>query len=187
MDQIRAYFENLAPLSEDEWGIMRKGFLQVKCSKGELILSQGDECDFVAFVEKGIFRYYHVKDGKEKVNDFWFTGEFFSDYRSYLTHSPSYNYIESMREGVIWKLKRSYLLEVYEKYPSLNVLGRKITEQIFLIVASRLDEIHHNTPKEHYLNILKRHPKFVQEIPQYMLASYLGISPESLSRLRKRI
>ncbi|MPQ48951.1 cyclic nucleotide-binding domain-containing protein [Marinifilum sp. N1E240] len=187
MDKIRQHFEQLVPLSEEEWEDISKGFYRQECAKGELILSQGDECDFIAFIEIGLFRFYHVKDGSEKIITFWFSGDVFSEYRSYITHTPSTNYIESMQDGIIWKIKREHMLDLYDKYPNLERLGRKFAERTYLKLADRLDSFLQDSPKERYLDLLNRNPNFVQEIPQYMIASFLGISAESLSRLRKRI
>ncbi len=187
MDKIRQHFEQLVPLTEEEWEDISKGFYKTECAKGELILSEGDVGDFIAFIETGLFRFYHVKDGSEKIITFWFSGDVFSEYRSYLTNTPSRNYIESMQDGVIWKLKKKHMSEMYEKHPKLDRLGRKVTERIYLKLADRIDSFLQDSPKERYLDLLNRNPKLVQEIPQYMIASYLGISPESLSRLKKRI
>ncbi len=187
MDRIRQYIEQFIPITNHEWEEIIKGFQKKECVKGDIILSQGEECDFVAFVESGTLRLYHLKDGNEKVTDFWFSGEFFSNYRSYLVSTPSTHFIECIQSCTLWIAKREYLLALYEKYPNIGKFGRQIAELKYMALAARLDSFLQDSPKERYLKVQSRAPKILQEIPQYMIASYLGISPESLSRLRKRI
>ncbi len=187
MKEFKKHIKKIVSLSEEEWDILKNGFKKISYSKGDLILSEGEHCDFIGFVETGLFRFYIIKEGNEKTTDFWFPLDFFSDYRSFLTNTPSNYNIEAMRSGTIWKLKRAYMHKHYEESVNFNKLGRIIAEQIFLMKSLRLDSFLIDSPKERYLKLLNKDPNILQAVPQYMIASYLGITPESLSRIRKRI
>lgn len=187
MNAIRTYFERFVVLSDEEWEAMAAAFERKKYAKGDLVLGEGDVCDFIAFIERGLFRFYHLKDGNEKVTAFWFEGDFLSNYRSFLSGQGSNHFIETMADGVVWKLRRYQLERLYEQYPNLDRLGRFMAEQLYVMVAGRLDSFLHDTPEERYRALLQKGSRLIQDIPQYMLASYLGVSAESLSRIRKRI
>lgn len=187
MEYLKKHINNIVSLNEEEWDVLKNGIQEISCEKGDLILSEGDECDFVGIIKTGLFRFYTTTKGNEKTTEFWFPMDYFSDYRSYLTNSPTSFNIEAMRPGTIWKLKRTYMYKLYEESVNFNKLGRIVAEQLFLKKALRLDGFLKDSPKERYLQLLIKDPNILQAVPQYMIASYLGITPESLSRIRKRI
>lgn len=187
MDQIRTFFEQLQPLDDAQWKALSQGFERVEFSAGENLLREGQECDFIGFLREGILRFYHIKNGTEKVTAFWFGGDFISNYRSFLSRQPSDHHIEAITDGFFWRLRRNKLYALYDQYPNIDRLGRYMAERLYLMVTQRLDHLLQDTPEERYRQLLNRNSKLIQEIPQYMLASYLGVSPETLSRIRKRI
>lgn len=187
LEEIKKHIQKIVPLNEEEWAILKNGLQKIAYSKGDSILSEGDYCDFICVVETGLFRFYSIKEGNEKITEFWFPFDFMSDYRSFLSNTPSTYNIEAMQSGTIWKIKRDYLNKLYKDSVNFNKLGRIVAEQIFLMKALRLDSFLTDSPKERYLKLLSKDPNILQAVPQYMIASYLGITPESLSRIRKRI
>ncbi len=186
-DRIRAYFNSLEPLPDKVWTEMEHAFELVEFKKGEVLLQEGQSCDFIGFINSGIIRFYQLKEGNEKVTAFWFPGDFLSNYRSFITGKPSEHFIESLSEGSYWQLKEKPLLRLYDEFPLIERLGRKMAEQLYLMVTYRLDNLLKDTPEERYENMLKKNSRLLQEIPQYMIASYLGVSAETLSRIRRRI
>ena len=187
MEQIRTFFEQLQPLSDEEWYALREGFERVEFTGGESLVREGQQCDFIGFMREGLVRFYHLKNGTEKVTAFWFAGDFISNYRSFLTRQPSDHHIEAITSGFYWRLRRNNLYALYDEYPVIDRLGRLMAERLYLMVTQRLDDLLQDTPEERYRQLLARNSKLIQEIPQFMLASYLGVSPETLSRIRKRI
>ena len=186
MNQIRAYFDNFLQLSDEEWNDFASFLKEEKYGKKEFLIRQGDTCDFIAFIGEGICRFYYVLDGEEKITAFFSTGDFVTNYRSFLTGSPSEHFIESLKPSVIYKMHRKDLNSLYDKYKNIERLGRFIAENLFLTITKRLDSFLHDNPEERYQELQKRNSKLLQEVPQYMLASYLGVKPETLSRIRKR-
>ena len=186
MEAIKQYFETFIKLSNEEWNDFQQCLIKERISNKTFILEEGQICDYVAFIESGMFRFYHVKNGEEKITAFSFAGDFTTNYRSFLNGLPSQHFIESMQESVIFRINKSDLLELYDKHRNLERIGRLIAENLYLGVASRLDSFHFDTPKKRYEDLRNRNPKYLEQIPQYMLASYLGIKPETLSRIRAK-
>jgi CRP/FNR family transcriptional regulator, anaerobic regulatory protein len=186
MDSIRIYFNRFITLTNDEWSDFEVCLKKEIVEKKRLILKEEEKCDFLAFIGEGMFRFYYIKDGEEKITAFFFAGDFVSNYRSFLTGQPSDHYIESMQESVIYKIEKRNLQALYDKHKNIERLGRFIAENLYLGVASRLDSFLFDSPKQRYEALIRRDSKLLQEIPQYMLASYLGVKPETLSRIRAR-
>lgn len=185
--RIRAFFSSLVLLPDEEWEAMNDCFELVSFKKGENILQADQECDYIGFVNEGTARFYYLKEGNEKIIAFWFPGDFLSNYRSFLSKQPSTHYIHALSDGSYWRLKRDKLYSLYDRFPIIDRLGRIMAENLYLMVAERVDRLLQETPEERYMQLLKKDSQLLQKVPQYMIASYLGVSPESISRIRKRI
>ena len=186
MELLRKYFDKFIKLTDEEWLDFQSCLIKLSVPKKNLILKQGEVCDFLAFIQEGIFRFYTVQEGEEKVTAFFFTGDFVTNYRSFLRAKPSEHYIEALQDGVIYKIQAQKLQILYDKHKNIERLGRLIAENLYLMVASRLDSFMFENPKQRYQNLVQRNSKLLVEIPQYMIASYLGVKPETLSRIRGR-
>ena len=186
MEAIKQYFETFIKLSDEEWNDFQQCLSKAKIPNKTFILEEGQICDYVAFIHSGMFRFYHLKNGEEKITAFSFAGDFTGNYRSFLSGLPSLHYVESMQESVIYKIHKSNLKELYDKHRNLERIGRLIAENLYMNVANRLDSFHFDTPKQRYEDLRNKNPKYLELIPQYMLASYLGIKPETLSRIRAK-
>lgn len=186
MEGLRKYFEKLITLTDEEWNAFARKLQRKQLMARTPLLHQGEVCTYVAFVEKGAFRFFYNRDGEERVTAFFFAGDAVSNYRSFLTGMPSDHIIETLQESVFWMIQKKDLYELFDDYPKLDRLGRFIAENLYLTVARRLDSFLFDTPEKRYDDLLKRNSRLLQDVPQFMLASYLGIKPESLSRIRKR-
>lgn len=186
MEALRKKFSSFIELSDAEWHdfeiCLKKEVINEKC----LLLKEGQVCNFLAFIETGLFRFYNLVDGEEKITAFFFSGDFASNYRSFLSGSASQHNIEAMQDAVVYKIDKKSLYALYDKHRNLERLGRLIAENLYLNVASRLDSFLFDTPKERYQDLVKRNSRLLNAIPQYMLASYLGVKPETLSRIRAK-
>ena len=186
MERIRTYFESFLKLSDAEWSEFQACLKRESVDARSFILQEGEICQELAFVEQGLFRFYRIEDGEEKITSFSFSGDFISNYRSFLTGLPSQHFIEALQDSTIFKIHKQDLLALYDRHKTFERLGRLITENLYLGVASRLDSFHSDSPKQRYEDLVRRNSKLIAAIPQYMIASYLGIKPETLSRIRAR-
>ena len=166
---------------------MDECFELVSFKKGEVLLVEGEVCNFIGFIVEGSIRFYQLKEGNEKVTAFWFPGDFLSNYRSFVANQPSTHFIECLADGSFWRLRKAHLEKLYDAFPNIDRLGRKMAERLYLMVTHRLDHLLSETPEERYKAMQEKNSRLLQEIPQYMIASYLGVSAETLSRIRKRI
>ena len=139
------------------------------------------------FISKGIIRLYIPKDEYDLTFGFLFDNEFVTAYDSLLTQSPSEYQIETLTETILWKISNEDLQEVYKRTSSGNIIGRKMAENMFLIKSKRELSFLSKTAEERYLDLFSDRPKLFQLIPLKHIASYIGVTPQALSRIRKRI
>lgn len=150
----------------------------------EFILKENSVCPFVGFVEKGTVRSYLLKDYKEYNNDFYFNNSFISAYRSFITQTPAYSNIQAMSQATIRYINFEQLKALEKTSDTWNKFGKYIAEQFFIRKCTRETSFLIRSAKERYDSLIEAHPKIEQRIPQYAIASYLGIEPESLSRIK---
>ena len=184
MEIIRKYFDQFLPLNDREWNAFEKCLSKEEVKKKEFLLKEGQVGDFIAFVAEGSLRFYVLREGEEKVIAFFFAGSFVSNYRSFLTNLPSEYYIEVLQDTLIYRIRKNELVNLYDQFPKIERLGRLIAENLYLMVAKRLDSFLFKSPKERYEELLAQNSRLPEEVPQYMIASYLGVKPETLSRIR---
>lgn len=185
--QIRAYFSTFVQPTDEEWADMEQCFFVKKLSKNEYILKAGAICKEMTFVNKGVYRSYYLKDGKEITTNFFFRDSFIADYSSFVTQRPSFEYIQAVEDSELVAFKYEDMQYYYEKYPMMQKFGRLISEKIIINISSRQQDFLLYTPKERYLNLIKRRPKVILNLPQIHVATYLGITPEYLSRIRREL
>lgn len=153
--------------------------------KGTVLLREGQISNECYFVIKGCIRCYYIKDGEEKTTEFY-TEEQAVTPSAYGMKIPSEYYIECMEDTIAGVGTPEMEQEMYQKFPQIESLNRALGEAIMAKYMDTFAEFKMNTPEERYLNLIKTRPDLIQRVPQHQIASYLGITPESLSRIRKR-
>ncbi|MDX2279789.1 MAG: Crp/Fnr family transcriptional regulator [Saprospiraceae bacterium] len=143
--------------------------------------------DELFILEKGCIRKYCIKDGQEITIFIVTEGQFAVEYVSFMAGTFSQNILETIEECDVMILKKKDLETLYVSIPKLNEAMRKILENVLLETQTMLNEFIMLSPEERYVNLIKKKPQLLNRIPQYVIASYLGISATSLSRIRKRI
>ncbi|MEJ8819060.1 Crp/Fnr family transcriptional regulator [Lacibacter sp. H407] len=162
--------------------------LQIKqFQKKEIVLKEGAICKFSFFINKGCFRYFYNINGTENTGQFFFENSWYTDYDSYLSGKPSKQTIETLEKSEIILLAKSDLQQLFHDIPKFEKFGRIMAENAFLGLRNRNEMLTNQTAEERYLNLIKERPKVFERVPQHYIASYLGIKPPSLSRIRKRI
>lgn len=152
--------------------------------KGDYFLKEGEVCKSVAFLSSGTIIYYQNREGEEKVSDFAFENDWISQLESLTNITPSKINIKAIENARLWVISKENLEELKKKVFKINTLQAHLSEALFIKATNRISNFAHLTAKERYNEEIKANPKLTQRIPQYYLASYLGIKPQSLSRIR---
>jgi CRP-like cAMP-binding protein len=163
-------------------------FAPKKLRKKQYLLQEGDVCKYTAFVEKGILRSYTVDDkGYEQVVQFALEGWWISDIYSFLTEEPSPYNIDAFEDAELLLLTKSANEAMLEQVPKMEKYFRILSQNALVAMQRRLVGSLSQTAEEKYTGLMKTYPDIVQRVPQHMIASYLGITPETLSRIRKQM
>ncbi|MFC3199544.1 Crp/Fnr family transcriptional regulator [Parapedobacter deserti] len=155
-------------------------------AKSELV-SYDKRTDNLFFLLKGCVRKYYVKDGEQLTIYLMTEGNFIGAFESFITGMRSKEAIETLEPAELLVLNKNDLDRLYETIPSMNEFVRKILEQTLIQFHQALASFVLDKPEERYINLLSQNPELFQRVPQHMLATYLGITATSLSRIRKRI
>jgi len=160
----------------------------VTLSKSAYFLKEGSLCHYLGFVKQGALRsYYNHEAGDELSFMFHFENQFFSDYESILCGTISNLNIQALEDSEILLLHKDDLQRLYSKEAYWQEFGRKMSEQIYLNAKKRIEDILYYSPEDRYKRLLEDYPFFFQRIPQKYISSYLGVTPQSLSRIRRRL
>lgn len=180
--KLRSYIE----FDEDEERFISRVFKVRHFAKGEHFLLAGEVCREAAFVESGVFRFY-INTGERDATYYFATeNEFICDYPSFLPQRPSSINIQALEPAEIRTISFDDLQKFYKKVVFGERFGRLIAEEIFVDSIEQLASFYQDKPAVRYRNFVSRLPQLVQRLPQYYIASYVGIEPQSLSRIRRR-
>jgi CRP-like cAMP-binding protein len=174
-------------ISEKETVIIENLFYRKVFKKGEYLLSAGDTCRYILFIESGLVRYYINNDGTEQTYYFNKEGEFVCDYMSFLPQSPSNVNIQALEDTIVHRISAEGIQQFYREVTNGEKFGREAIETVFVNVINQIVSLYTDAPDTRYLKFLSNYPQLVQRIPQYYIASYVGVKAPSLSRIRKRL
>lgn len=155
-------------------------------NKGEILLKEGEYSDKSYFILKGCLRTYYILDGEEKTTAFYTELEGISPH-TLLSKKPSEYFIASLEDGIIIESTPEMEKIGFEKFPKFETLCRILSEKLYLKQQMDFDEFKTSSPEKRYLNLIKQRPDLIQRVPQNQIASFLGITPQSLSRMRARL
>ena len=187
MDEVKRYLNTISPISDSDWDFFSSKLQKVNLEKNSALLKVGEVENYLTFITKGIIRLYIPKEENDITFGFLFSNEFVTAYDSFITRNPSSYQIESLTDVVLWKISYDNLQEVYDQTKVGNFIGRKMAENMFLIKSKRELSLLSKTAKERYLDLFLERPNLLKHIPLKYLSSYIGITPQALSRIRKRI
>jgi CRP-like cAMP-binding protein len=182
------YFENYLPLNEEEKSIVQEVFKERRVRRRQFILQEGDICKYNTFVVEGCFRMYTVDEkGKEHNLQFAIENWWIGDIGSFHSEEPSKLYIEALENSIILQIKKEDQIRLFVNYPKFNRIFRVFTENALVSAQRRILQNISSTAEERYLDFLNRYPYFFNRISNVQIASYLGVTPEFLSTVRKKI
>jgi CRP-like cAMP-binding protein len=182
------YFSNYTPLSKEEIATLESAFAERKIKRRQFILQEGDVCKLNTFVIEGCFRMYLVdENGKEHNLQFAVENWWIGDIGSFHSGEPSRLYIEALENSTILQIKKEDQLKLFVEHPKFNRIFRVFTENALVSCQNRILQNISSTAEERYLDFVKRFPFFFNRISNVQIASYLGVTPEFLSTIRKKI
>jgi len=177
----------LIPLADNEKEFIRRLFKEKHFAKGDHFLKEGQICQHAGYIEKGLVRYYINKEGEDLIYGFGKEGNFVCNYESFLDHSPSTKIIQAIEDTTMLTINYQELQQFYKEIKGGEKFGRLVAEQIFVESVKQISSLYTDPPEQRYRNFLALYPDLQQRIPQYHISSYVGVKPQSLSRIRKRL
>jgi CRP-like cAMP-binding protein len=182
--ELKAFISRYARFSEPDLNHISEKFRKKKVEKGSFILKQGEVCTDIAFVEKGCFRLYYLKDDVEVSVWFSFQGNSAIDIYSFISGEPSIYFMEAIEDSEVRYLTKTDLDKLYQSHPGMQEMIRNFWEDVILNLIVRFTSLQTDTAEKRYLDLLKK-PEYLNAIPQKYLASFIGVTPTSLSRIRR--
>jgi len=185
---IERFSNDLFPLGEEERNELKHRFKERRIKRRQLILQEGDVCKHYTFVAEGCLKLYKIDhNGKERNLQFAIEHEWISDLESLYSESPSDVYIEAVEQSTLLQIERKDLYYLYTHYPNIDRCFRVVIEKSFIALQQRMFKNISSTAEERYSYFLNTHPNLFNRISNVQIASYLGVTPEFLSNIRKKI
>lgn len=180
------FISKYVSLSEDEKNEIASLDIFRSVKKGTILLKKGQKSKDEYFVLKGCIRKYYIIDGEEK------TTAFFTEMESLTPHCainnvPSEYFISCVEDTILTSASIDMGVELFTKFPKFQIMCRILSEEILAKQQINFDEFKTSSPEHRYMNLLQKRPDLIQRVPLHQLASYLGMKPQSLSRIRKRL
>jgi CRP-like cAMP-binding protein len=182
------YFENYLPFNEEEKSIVEEVFKERRVKRRQFILQEGDVCTLNTFVVEGCFRMYFVDEkGKEHTIQFAIENWWIGDIGSFHSNTPTKLNIEALENSIVLQIKKEDQLKLFVDYPKFNRIFRVLAENAMVGLQRRVLQNISSTAEERYLDFLERHPQLFNRISNVQIASYIGVTPEFLSTIRKKL
>lgn len=187
-EQLAKSIGEKVSLTTEEFELCKTFFIPKKIRKKQTLLLEGEICTYNAFIEKGVLRSYSIDDkGNEHIVQFGFEGWWITDLSSYLTGVNSTYTIEAIEDSELLLLTTSAREDLMVQLPAFERYQRLLLQNAYIALQARVDSALNLTAEEKYVRLTISYPNIIARVPQHMVASYLGLTPETLSRVRKQI
>lgn len=187
LDKLKHYCKTFVPLTEEELNLLDNYFELLTLKKKDFLLEGGNICNFIGFIAKGTIRHFHVKEGTEKTCDISFENSWVTDFQSFTHQTPCIMNLQAMDDTNVFIIRKENLQKLYGECAKYETFGRLMAEQVAQRATEIAMSLSSEKPEERFQNLLLKQPDLFQRVPQKYIANFLGISPESLSRIQKRI
>lgn len=187
-DKLIAHLRGIIQLSPNDEVIVRNSFKEICLEKKEVLLFIGETSSHMQFIAEGCLRaYYMDEEAKEHIVQFGVEGWWVNDLYSYLTNTPAKQFVQALEKSTVLQIHRDTLNILYNEVPAIERFFRLKFEKAYVAFQERTIDAMAKTADERYLEFRTKYRDIEQRVPQYMVASYLGITPEFLSALRKNL
>lgn len=189
MRQIKAYLDQIAAISTLDWDYFTSKLHPRVVPKKTVFLKLNEVENTISFIESGVVRLYIPKEDPEKEITFGFSfkDQFISAYDSFLTQKPSAYQLQALTEVRLLSITYTDLQAVYNTTQIGNLIGRLTAERLFLLKSKREQDLLHLNAEQRYVKLFKERPELLKVIPLKYISSYIGVTPQALSRIRKRV
>jgi CRP-like cAMP-binding protein len=160
---------------------------KVELQKGDFLITEGKVCHSLYFLEKGSLRGFYNLDGKEVTYWFAFENNFVTSFFSFITRKPGMENIQLMEDCTLWAITHTRLQELYNKHADMQRLSRIVLERYYVMLEERFVNNHFKEARDRYEHLFTTSPHILQRVPLGYVASYLGITQETLSRIRNKV
>ncbi|GAB3333252.1 Crp/Fnr family transcriptional regulator [Larkinella ripae] len=187
-DSLKALLDKLVPLNEPEWNRFQDSFSARIVPAKTKLTAEGQVATELFYLQSGLMRLLYTRPNGDQITSFLFSeGMFASCHESFLAQQPSLQTLETLEPCLVLVISKEALDRLYQEVPSTHVIMRRVVEQRFINAQRLFASYLLDSPQERYRKFADEHPELLQRVPQYILASFLGITPVSLSRIRKRM
>jgi CRP/FNR family transcriptional regulator, anaerobic regulatory protein len=183
---LKAFLSNYATLSTSELEEIGTRFKTKSVKKNSYLLKQGDTCKDLVFVQKGCLRLYYMKDDIEVSVWFAFPQSSAIEIYSFISENPSDYFLQAIEDTEVLYLPKASLNKLYQDQPKMQEMMRNFWEDVILNLINRFTALQKDSAEKRYLDLLNK-PSYMETIPQKYLASFIGVTPTSLSRIRKQV
>lgn len=187
-DTLFQYLQSKAPITEEEFARFKDFFSYQKVKVNEFLLREGEICLFNHFVLKGSFRFYHVNpEGQELTRYFAFENKFGTNLTSLIEGTPSLEYIQAVEPSEVLKIRSGDFFRLVDSVPQINLVYRNILQNAYITSQKRIYDLQGMSALDRLKWLLNHQPGILSRIPSRLVASYLGITPFTLSRLKSEL
>ena len=189
MQQLKLYLDKITSISTSDWNFFISKLQRRIITKKSVFIKVNQIENHISFIESGIVRLFIPKDNPEKEITFGFSfkNQFVSAYDSFLTQSPSNYQLQALTDTTVLSISYKDLQSVYKSTQIGNLIGRLTAEDLFLIKSKREQNLLNLNAEQRYLKLFKERPELLKFVPLKYISSYVGVTPQALSRIRKRL
>lgn len=187
MLQLLQQLQQFYKLSEPARESLLANLEEVRFQKNDFLVTEGNICRHFYFLQEGALRGYYIEEDKEVTHWFGFETDFITSFHSYITRQPSVENIQFIEDAVMWRIAKEALENLFDQHHELERLIRIIYEKYYIRLEERYVNAHFKTAAERYKSLLNNAPHILERVPLGYIASYLGISQETLSRVRAKL
>jgi len=187
MEKLKKYCQFILPFSDKEMELIDLNFKEINLKNKEFLFKEGNICNFIGFVASGLIRHFHIRDGIEKTCDLSPENSWVTDFQSFNLACSGMMNLQALGNTTIYYIQKENLYQLYKDNPKFETFGRIMAEKVAQRATEIAMSLSSEKPEERFVKLIQQQPDIFQLAPQKYIANFLGFSPESLSRIRKRV